>query len=100
MRVTQRCLDASAIATNTSIFGKLNPDQNLNTLAMPKIPECVGVSRGGAIAVSSTAATHTSSVPCIPQALTPTLALTFEKTLTPNPLNSGNPKGRATTTAN
>jgi len=29
-----------AIATNTPIFGKLNPDQNLNTLAMPKIHEC------------------------------------------------------------
>jgi len=56
MWVKQQCLDASALPTNTSIFGKLNPDQNLNTLAMPKLPECVGVSRGGAIAVSSTRA--------------------------------------------
>jgi hypothetical protein len=29
-----------AIATNTPIFGKLNPEQNLNTPAMPKIHEC------------------------------------------------------------
>ncbi|MEG3836633.1 MULTISPECIES: hypothetical protein [unclassified Microcoleus] len=29
-----------AIATNTQILGKLNPDQNFNTAAMPKIPEC------------------------------------------------------------
>jgi hypothetical protein len=28
------------IATNTSFFGKLNPDQNLNTPAMPKIHKC------------------------------------------------------------
>ncbi|MEG4521085.1 MULTISPECIES: hypothetical protein [unclassified Microcoleus] len=28
------------IATNTPICEKLNPDQNLNTLAMPKIHEC------------------------------------------------------------
>lgn len=40
MRVKQRFLDASAHATNTPIFGKLNPDQNLNTPAMPKVPEC------------------------------------------------------------
>jgi len=30
----------AAIATNTPIFGKLNPNQNLNTPAMPKIHEC------------------------------------------------------------
>jgi hypothetical protein len=42
-----------AIATNTRIFGKLNP--NRNPPAMPKIHECVGVSRGGAIAVFSLA---------------------------------------------
>jgi len=32
------CNHGSAHATNTSIFGKLNPDQNPNTLAMPKLP--------------------------------------------------------------
>jgi hypothetical protein len=53
-----------------------------------------------AIAVFSTRATHTSSVPSTPQALTPILALTFEKTPTPNRRNGGNPKARATTTAN
>jgi hypothetical protein len=90
----------AAHATNTPIFGKLNPNQNLNTPAMPKIHECVGVSRGGAIAVSSWPATHTSFVPCIPRAPTPTLAPTFEKTPTPNRRNCGNPKGQATTTAN
>jgi hypothetical protein len=42
-----RCLDASAIATNTPIFGKLN--QNPNT-PCPCLPESVGVSRDGAIA--------------------------------------------------
>ena len=42
MRVKQRCLDASAHATNTPIFGKLNPRPNPNPPAMPKIPECVG----------------------------------------------------------
>jgi len=68
--------------------------------AMPKLPECVGVSRGVAIAASSLPATHTSSVPCIPQAQTPTLAPTFEKTLTPHPKICGNQKARATTTAN
>ena len=40
MRVKQRCFDASAIATDTPIFGKLNPNQNPNTPAMPKLPEC------------------------------------------------------------
>ncbi|MEG4202727.1 hypothetical protein QUA20_02170 [Microcoleus sp. Pol7_A1] len=29
-----------AIATNTPICQKLNPDQNPNTPAMPKLPEC------------------------------------------------------------
>jgi hypothetical protein len=29
-----------AHATNTRIFGKLNPDQNPNAPAMPKVPEC------------------------------------------------------------
>ncbi|MEG5062713.1 hypothetical protein QUB33_03710 [Microcoleus sp. B3-A4] len=53
--VRQECFDASTIATNSPIFGKLNPNQNPNTPAMPKLPECVGVSRGGAIAVSSIA---------------------------------------------
>ena len=73
MRVKQQCLDASAHATNTSIFGKLNPDQSLNTLTMPKIPLVLTLS-------PRSPATHTSSVPCIPQALTLILALTFEKT--------------------
>ena len=53
-----------------------------------------------AIAVSSWPATHTSSVPSIPEAPTPILALTFEKTLMLNPMNCGNPKGQAITTAN
>jgi len=30
----------AAITTNTSICEKLNPDQNLNTPPMPKLPEC------------------------------------------------------------
>jgi hypothetical protein len=81
-------------------FWRTKPKPKLHRPTMPKLPECVGVSRGGAIAVSSTAATHTSSVPCIGRAPTPTLALTFEKTLTPNPRNCGNPKGQATMAAN
>ncbi len=40
MRVKQRFLGASVIATNTQICEKLNPDQNLNTATMPKIHEC------------------------------------------------------------
>jgi len=92
MRVKQQCLDASAHATNTPIFGKLNPDQNPTDPLCPKSMS--------AIAVSSTAATHTSSVPSTPQAPTPTLAPTFKKTLMPNPMNFGNPKVRAITTAN
>ena len=31
-----RCLDASAHATNTPIFGKLNPDQNPTDPPCPK----------------------------------------------------------------
>ncbi|MEG4086374.1 hypothetical protein [Microcoleus sp. POL10_C6] len=54
MRVKQRCFDVSAIATNTPMLGKLKPNPKPQH-AMPKIPECVGVSRGGAIAVSSLA---------------------------------------------
>ena len=37
-----------------SCFGR-NPNQIPNPLVMPKLPECVGVSRGGAIAASSIA---------------------------------------------
>ncbi|MEG3883557.1 hypothetical protein QT971_05005 [Microcoleus sp. herbarium19] len=36
MRVKQQCLDASAHATNTRIFGKLNPDQNPTNPPCPK----------------------------------------------------------------
>ncbi len=40
MRVKQPCLDASAHATNTPIFGKLNPNPNSNPPVMPKLLEC------------------------------------------------------------
>ena len=53
-----------------------------------------------AIAVSSTAATHTSSAPSIRRAPTRTIAPTFKKTPTPRRRNYGNPKVQATTTAN
>jgi hypothetical protein len=53
-----------------------------------------------AIAVFSTPATHTSTVPSTPQAPPAALAPTFKKTPTPNRRNYGNPKVQATITAN
>ena len=64
----------------------------------PQHPRCP--KSMSAIDVSSTHATHTSSVPSTAQAQTPTLAPTFKKTLMPKPMNSGNPKVQATMAAN
>jgi len=94
-QVTPTQLHNAICDRQLGFWGKLN--QNPNTPPMPKLPECVGVSRGGALAVSCTPPTHTLSVPFIPQARTPILAPTFEKTLTPHQRNCGNPKSRATT---
>ena len=61
----------------------------------PHRPTCHAQTHARAIAVSSLPATHTSSVPSIPQALTLILALTFDKTPTPSRRNCGNPRVQA-----
>ena len=80
-----------AIATNTSVLRKTKPKPKPNPPRHAQTP-------ARAIAVSSWPATHTTSVPCIPRARTPTLALTSEKTPTPHRRNCGNPRVQATTT--
>jgi len=69
---------------------RFNESHQTKTSTPPPCPNSMSV-----IAVSSTAATHTSSVPYIPQAPTPTLAPTFKKTPKPSRRNCGNPRVQA-----